>query len=68
MRKKLSNTDIGVVIFLLALGYDQHRIAALFDVNQGRISEINMRRRNLDEGEIPSITIQFPRQRMEDHD
>lgn len=35
-----------VVILLVALGFPQHRIASLFDENQGRISEIAGQRRD----------------------
>lgn len=37
----LTHADIGIVKLLLMEGFQQKRIAALFDVNQGRISEIN---------------------------
>lgn len=35
-----SKQDIAVIVLLKQLGYFEHRIAALFDVNQGRISEV----------------------------
>lgn len=37
----LSAEDVAVVKTLLYMGFQQKRIAALFDVNQGRIAEIN---------------------------
>jgi len=37
----LTAFDASVIKALLILGLQQKRIAALFDVNQGRISEIN---------------------------
>lgn len=36
----MSELDKSVALILYILGYPQHRIAALMDVNQGRISEI----------------------------
>jgi predicted XRE-type DNA-binding protein len=37
----LTDTDVGIIKLLLARGeYCQHQIAARFDINQGRISEI----------------------------
>lgn len=38
---ELDEQDAAVIKLLLAEGFAQKRIAALFDVNQGRISEIN---------------------------
>ncbi len=38
--KKLSPADAALIIHLIHLGFQHKRIAALFDVNQGRISEI----------------------------
>lgn len=38
---KLTEKDAVVVKMLLRLGFQHKRIAALFDCNQGRISEIN---------------------------
>jgi hypothetical protein len=37
----LSPADRIVVLGLLALGYQQKRIAALMDCNQGRVSELH---------------------------
>lgn len=37
---KLVKADVWWIKLLAAGGFPQHRIAALFDVNQGRISEI----------------------------
>ena len=37
----LRQEDVSVIKLLLHLGFQHKRIAALFDVNQGRISEIN---------------------------
>lgn len=37
---KLTRTDVQKIKELLDAGWYQNRIAALFDVNQGRISEI----------------------------
>ncbi len=36
----MNNKDKAVALMLVELGYAQHRIASLFDVNQGRISEL----------------------------
>lgn len=38
---RLSAEDAALIKLLLQLGHAQKRIAALFDCNQGRISEIN---------------------------
>lgn len=38
--EKLTTVDAATIKLLLGLGHQQKRIAALFDVNQGRISEI----------------------------
>lgn len=35
-----SAVGVSVALLLHSLGFPQHRIASLFDVNQGRISEI----------------------------
>lgn len=37
----LSEDDVAIVKLLLLQGFQHKRIASLFDVNQGRISEIN---------------------------
>lgn len=37
---KLTEKDAATIKTLLVLGHQQKRIASLFDVNQGRISEI----------------------------
>ena len=37
----MTDLDIAVAKMLLRCGYAQHRIASLFDVNQGRIAEIS---------------------------
>tara|TARA_Y100000310_G_C20495478_1_gene721324 strand:- start:561 stop:689 length:129 start_codon:yes stop_codon:yes gene_type:complete len=37
----MTELDIQIVKMLLALGHKQQSIAALFDVNQGRIAEIS---------------------------
>ena len=37
----LTKDDAKVIQYLLKRGFQTKRIAALFDVNQGRISEIN---------------------------
>lgn len=39
LAEPLSERDRAVVLLLYAMGYQQRRIAAFFDVNQGRISE-----------------------------
>lgn len=41
----LTPQDIGEIKYLLAQGELQHRIAARFDINSGRISEINTGKR-----------------------
>lgn len=42
----LSPSDIAIVKLLLTQGFHQKRIASLFDVNQGRIAEINSGRKH----------------------
>lgn len=37
---KLSPSDAAIVVLLASMGFQHKRIAALFDVNQGRIAEI----------------------------
>ena len=39
--KRLKESDVPLIKKRLKLGEFQHRIAADYDVNQGRISEIN---------------------------
>ncbi|MBE7734553.1 hypothetical protein [Devosia faecipullorum] len=43
--KDLTPQDIGEIKYLLASGELQHRIAAKFDINAGRISEIHTGKR-----------------------
>lgn len=38
--RQLTRTEVDRIRELLDAGWFQHRIASLFDVNQGRISEI----------------------------
>ena len=38
--RTLTETDASVIRMLCELGFQQKRIAALYDVNQGRIAEI----------------------------
>lgn len=37
----LEHADRSIIIYLLRLGFHEKRIAALFDVNQGRIAEVS---------------------------
>lgn len=43
----------GKIKYLLLLGWLQHRIAALFDINQGRVSEVKSGACYPDVGPIP---------------
>ena len=38
--QRLEPEDYPVVLWLVEMGFSQHRIASLFDVNQGRVSEV----------------------------
>lgn len=44
--RALDSTDAAVVKLLMELGFQHKRIAALFDVNQGRIAEIGTGQRH----------------------
>jgi hypothetical protein len=43
----------GKIKYLLKLGWFQNRIAAVFDVNPGRVSEVKSGKRHPDVGPIP---------------
>ncbi|MAU21082.1 MAG: hypothetical protein CMH13_11180 [Martelella sp.] len=41
---RLTKEKVALIKLLLAAGLPQHKIAAICDVNQGRVSEINTRK------------------------
>jgi predicted XRE-type DNA-binding protein len=43
--RRLSEADAAVIKLLLSIGLPQYRIAALFDVDQSRVSEIKTGKR-----------------------
>lgn len=57
MSSDVQTNDVPVVKALLQLGFPHRRIAALLDVNQGRISEINTGKRH---SEIPVAKLTMP--------
>ena len=56
--QRLEPEDYPVVLWLVEMGFSQHRIASLFDVNQGRISEVVTKYSKAAEGE-PGPSLEY---------
>ena len=49
--QRLEPEDYPIILWLVEMGFSQHRIASLFDVNQSRISEVVTKYSKATEGE-----------------
>ena len=54
-RSNLNATQAAIVKLALSMGYYQHRVAAFFGVNQGRISEIKSGK--VHAGVVPALAL-----------